>query len=184
MFSKPARRLATTREGKLDEPPSRLLILACSSTKKRSRRLLRAIDRYDGPVFRTLRIFWKEGGETPRAKDVYILSAKFGLIPGTRRIPYYDVAMNRKRASAMSQTAARALKSVVRSGSFVDGLAVMGSRYRQALQLEDCWPFMTAKGGIGYQLGSLKRWLREFGVSDDSTNSTHLRKKAKLTIPS
>ena len=42
---------------------------------------------------------------------------------------------------------------------YEDGLAVMGLRYRQVLELETIWPFSVANGGIGYQLGILKSWL-------------------------
>lgn len=141
---------------------SRLLLLACSATKKKSRRLLPAIDRYDGPAFRTLRKYWREGGKTPYPKDVYILSAKFGLIRGTKKIPYYNQMMNGRRASAIARGAGSTLKSVIKRRAFTQGLAVMGSRYRQALRLESFWPFITAKGGIGYQLGTLREWLGGF----------------------
>lgn len=159
MFSKPAQRLATTRGSRLHSPSSRLLLLACSATKRKNRRLLPAIDRYDGPAFRTLRKFWREGGQSPQPKDVYILSAKFGLIRGTKQIPHYDQVMNRSRATRLASKAGKALKSTIKKRAYEDGLAVMGLRYRQVLELETIWPFSVANGGIGYQLGILKSWL-------------------------
>lgn len=143
----------------MKSPTSRLLLLACSATKRKNRRLLPAIDRYDGPAFRTLRRFWREGGRSPQPKDVYILSARFGLIRGTKKIPDYDQVMNEDRAARLGPKAGRTLKSTIRKRAYGDGLAVMGLRYRQVLELETIWPFSVANGGIGYQLGILKSWL-------------------------
>ena len=143
----------------MKSPSSRLLVLACSATKRRIRRLLPAVDRYDGPAFRTLRKYWREGGKSPHPKDVYILSAKFGLIRGTKKIPCYDQVMDKNRAAHLSLRAGKRLKSTIERQAYKDGLAVMGFRYRQVLTLESIWPFSVANGGIGYQLGTLKGWL-------------------------
>src|SRR5713101_8060660 len=65
-----------------------LAILGCSQRKRLTSRPLQAIERYDGPIFRVLR---KHAGEPlENVVHVRILSARFGLIPGTLPIPRYD----------------------------------------------------------------------------------------------
>jgi hypothetical protein len=62
-----------------------LVILGCGERKKLTSRLLPAIDRYDGPVFRVLRKHMRE--EPQNSADTCIVSARFGLIRGTLPIP-------------------------------------------------------------------------------------------------
>src|ERR687889_181325 len=75
---------------------SRMLILACSRRKRSDERLLPAIERYDGPAFRVLRRFLREG--SANAQSVLILSAEYGLIAHNLRIAAYDRVMTPARA--------------------------------------------------------------------------------------
>ncbi|WP_373537310.1 DUF6884 domain-containing protein [Microcoleus sp.] len=68
-----------------------LLILACSQRKRSDTDSLPAIERYDGPTFRLLRRFLRKQPSAPL--EIYILSAKFGLIPSDYPIPDYDQKM-------------------------------------------------------------------------------------------
>jgi hypothetical protein len=82
-----------TAEGSSTE---RLLILACSQRKRPDEGLLPAVERYDGPTFRVLRRFLREGISEP--PDVLILSAEHGLIPQDLPIAAYDRKMTPARA--------------------------------------------------------------------------------------
>ena len=71
--------------GKKGGRVDRLLILSCSQRKAPAKGRLPAIDRYDGPAFRVLRKYLREGpAEVP---TVLILSAKYGLIESEREDP-------------------------------------------------------------------------------------------------
>ena len=56
-----------------------LLIISCSQRKVETSEPLPALERYDGPTYRTLRKAMHEG-RIPKNLDVLIISAKYGLI--------------------------------------------------------------------------------------------------------
>lgn len=75
----------------------RLLILACSATKRGEQKYLRAIERYDGPLWRTLRAVDPDG---EKAK-VAFLSAHLGFRAADTPIEIYDARMTAEMACAM-----------------------------------------------------------------------------------
>ncbi|MDH0615602.1 MULTISPECIES: hypothetical protein [unclassified Agrobacterium] len=75
----------------------RLLILACSATKRGEQKYLRAIERYDGPLWRTLRAVDPDG---EKAK-VAFLSAHLGFRAADTPIEIYDARMTAEMADAM-----------------------------------------------------------------------------------
>jgi hypothetical protein len=81
----------------------RLLILACSENKKNKPDLIPAIERYDGPMWKMLRSFTKKHTASEMKLDIYVLSAKFGLIPTTESIPWYDQVMTENRAKELQR---------------------------------------------------------------------------------
>lgn len=70
-------------------PCSRLLILACSATKRNDAGHIPAIERYDGPLWRTLRHCDPEG----RKARVGFLSARYGFRDACSPIENYDARM-------------------------------------------------------------------------------------------
>ncbi|MGI8468282.1 MAG: DUF6884 domain-containing protein, partial [Pyrinomonadaceae bacterium] len=73
---------------------NRTLILSCSQSKKIDKADLPAIQRYDGPTFRLLRRYLNRSNED---LEIYILSAKFGLIRDQTSIPYYEQKLRSDR---------------------------------------------------------------------------------------
>ena len=90
--------------GSLFAPQSKkgrqLLVLSCSSTKCPDVGDMKAVDRYLGPIFQSLK---KQG--VPDNVDVAILSAKHGLIRADTKIKDYDQLMDTNRASEFKQDA-------------------------------------------------------------------------------
>ena len=88
--------------GSLFAPQSKkgrqLLVLSCSETKCPDVGDMKAVDRYLGPVFQSLK---KQGVKDN--VDVAILSAKHGLIRSDTKIENYDELMSPKRASEFKQ---------------------------------------------------------------------------------
>lgn len=78
-------------------PSSRLLILACSTTKREGAKYMPAIERYDGPLWQTLRSVDPRG---EKAK-VAFLSAHLGFRAADTPIEMYDARMTDQMAAAM-----------------------------------------------------------------------------------
>src|SRR5713101_1178697 len=85
-----------------------LAILGCSQRKRLTSRPLQAIERYDGPIFRVLRKHARETLEN--TLHVRILSARFGLIPGTQSIPAYDRSLAHNDCSQLRTKVEKQLK--------------------------------------------------------------------------
>lgn len=78
--------------------PARLMILACSQRKRPDPGRIPAIDRYDGPLWQTLRTIDRDGANA----QVAVLSAGFGLRDARwTTLPDYDTAMTDATADAM-----------------------------------------------------------------------------------
>lgn len=138
---------------------TRLLIIACSAKKRPDAGAMPAIERYDGPWYRTLRRYRAMGGPMP---DVWILSGEFGLIHGTTPIPDYNRLMTASRAAMLDQQIRDALSRAMRPE--VDEVFICaGVVYvHTLLRHRDVFggrSVHVAPGGIGTKMGHLKRWL-------------------------
>lgn len=143
----------------------RTLIIACSATKRPDAGLLPALDRYDGPAYRTLRSNLAAAGEL----RVVILSAEFGLLEADAAIPDYDRLMTTKRAGELAGRVGRELERMNELGELGGEIFFFGgATYRAAVQVGLSLPRRSAllqrlrfsSGGIGQQLGQLKAFLR------------------------
>jgi hypothetical protein len=93
----------------LQHQPRRLLLLACTATKRADPHPIPAIERYDGPSFRTLRK-WRAANPAAAAHlDVLILSARLGLITAGVLIGDYNQRMTRVRAAELRKAVDAAL---------------------------------------------------------------------------
>src|SRR5215469_9141112 len=75
----------------------RLLILACSDTKKGGEQWMPARDRYDGPLWQTLRAV----DSSERHAQVGFVSARYGFREARDRIEAYNSRFTRESAAAM-----------------------------------------------------------------------------------
>jgi uncharacterized protein DUF6884 len=140
-----------------------LVILGCTQRKKRTSRLLPAIDRYDGPAFRVLRKHARD--EPKQSPDACILSGRFGLISGDFLIPRYDRDIGRDVSTALRTLIDKQLKQILDKIQPARLFVSVGSRY---------WPLIeeplareipmaklaVASGGIGGRASQLAHWLR------------------------
>lgn len=78
-------------------PCNRLLILACSATKRGGAERIPAIERYDGPLWRTLRHVDPDG----RKARVAFVSARYGFRDADSLIEAYDARMTEDVAACM-----------------------------------------------------------------------------------
>lgn len=75
----------------------RLLILACSATKRKDPELMPAIERYNGPLWQTLRATDPHGERA----HVAFLSAEYGFRDAQTPIARYDARLTPEKARAM-----------------------------------------------------------------------------------
>lgn len=142
----------------------RLLILACSRRKKTTPVPLPAVKRYDGPLFFVLRRFIRECPLQADLLDVYVLSARYGLIPGDFPTPTYDLMMTPMRALDLQEKVKRDFADIPHN-RYDSVCLVLGKNYLKAF--ESAMDMVSgdaetsfARGTIGKQSGHLKGWLR------------------------
>ena len=140
----------------------RLLLLGCSQKKVAKCGRLPAFQRYDGPAYRVFRKFLRDDPDAGPPLNLYILSAKYGLISGDILIPDYDLQMTTERAEQLRSAAQRSLALILSLHSYDEIFVVMGKVYREVIsELLPDIPVTFAEGGIGEKSAALYRWLRE-----------------------
>ena len=101
---------------KVHSQSQHLLIISCTRRKSLDVGLIPAIARYDGPTFRVLRRFLLQ--QPFNCLDIYILSAKFGLIFHQELIPYYDQKMTKKRAEELHPKVILQIERIISHNSY------------------------------------------------------------------
>ena len=86
-----------------------LLILGCSQAKREDEGLLPALDRYNGPLYQSLRKFLRDNQWPPNV-SIAVLSAKYGLFGILKGIENYDMKMNSATASKKASECSRILE--------------------------------------------------------------------------
>jgi hypothetical protein len=142
----------------------RLLILSCSQRKITVTGRVPAIDRYDGPAFRVLRKYLRES--PPHAPTVLILSARYGLIPSARKIPWYDQRLSKAAAGKLRPRVLRVARRALGSRPWTAVGVCAGKEYQAVLAgLPDLAPAGVRvdllAGGLGKRLAALRAWLRQ-----------------------
>jgi len=134
-----------------------LLIIACSATKKQTNVPLPTLELYDGPAYRILRKRLDGVGTRP---EIWILSAKHGLIEACCPLLPYDVKMDRERIQELRPEIELFLERFAPPGKFRRILIWAGKQYLLALPSS----FLTraevdiVQGPIGHKLSVLKGW--------------------------
>ncbi|MGH2487693.1 MAG: DUF6884 domain-containing protein [Ktedonobacterales bacterium] len=139
----------------------RLLLLACSKRKRPDFGKIPAIERYDGPAFRMLRKFANAHPEgTP---EVYVLSARYGLIPGDTPISAYECQMTSGRARELQAQVEADVAALDMSRRYRQVFILAGAVYRHAIPLNHVPPqrLTVATGSPGVRLAQLKSWLHQ-----------------------
>lgn len=141
----------------------RLLVLACSATKRAATGPMQARNLYDGVAYRLIRKLQREG-HFPGDVDIVILSAEHGIIEPAKRIRTYDRKMTKNRAEELSGSCIDQLRRITSDTRYREVFVCMGSVYRSAIEPYAAWKpegttCRVAKGRIGEQLSKLKKWL-------------------------
>jgi hypothetical protein len=154
----------------------RLLILACSASKRSDDGLLSARKRYDGPLWRTLRAADPTGA---RATTLFF-SAQYGLRTAAAPIPLYDARLTphlarsiitEMNASAKADLGDEIVALVKAAGAPFADVAIVGGRlYLSVMQPHACLlqqkgvidasaRIIVINGSIGRMRAALRAWL-------------------------
>jgi hypothetical protein len=174
-----------THEAKISSN-SRLLFLSCSQSKRPTKGALPALERYDGPAFRVMNKFLRVHPSKKQSLDVYILSAKFGLISDSKRIPNYDLRMTQQRVEELQQPTLSELEQILNGKQYQEFFISMGKDYLRVL---DGYKSLTsadldvtvAQGSMGCKLAKLRNWLHA-NISKPGSNHTKIAKQGKASL--
>jgi hypothetical protein len=144
----------------------RLLILACSARKRTTPDYLPAIDRYDGSLWRVVRRYGTEHPLFAHDLDIYALSAKYGLIPATQPIPWYEQKMTTSLALGLRPEVRETLWALFIQQSYASLCFGLSRLYRQALEgweevVPSSVPVTHTDGPIGMKQAQLRAWLHD-----------------------
>ena len=149
----------------MQHQPRRLLLLACTSTKRADLHPIPAIQRYDGPSFRMLRKWRAANAAAAVHLDILILSARLGLIAADALISDYNERMTRARAAELREAVDTALThTLAQRELYAATLVHLGQDYLPAigqamLATPACGFVSFTTGGIGVRLSQIKAWL-------------------------
>jgi hypothetical protein len=143
---------------------NRLLILACSERKKGTLDPIPAIERYDGPLWKVLRNFLRDQPLSAAKTDIYVLSAEFGLIPGTHLIPWYNRVMTATRADELRTSVLDQFRLLM-DQDYCQVCLGLSQLYLRAMR---GWEYMSPSevsvtvtdGSMATKQGQLRAWLR------------------------
>lgn len=161
----------------------KLLIVACSKSKRADANSLPAIHRYDGPVFRLLRRFLQE--QPDETLDIYILSAKFGLISSDDLIPNYDERITKTKAHQLQPEVIAEFTAILNAAQYEKLCICVGRDYFLALDQYDILipsrlAVRIATGSIGKKLAILHDWL--YGKPSTLSTKEVITPKGKASL--
>jgi cytoplasmic iron level regulating protein YaaA (DUF328/UPF0246 family) len=104
------------------------------STRCDNSELIPAIDRYQGNIYKIIKKARREG-YWPQDTDVFIVSAKYGLISEHTLIELYDLKMTGDRAVELQVEVSRALDKLLRERHFDNIFIKMSKVYMQSIAL-------------------------------------------------
>ena len=164
----------------------RLLILSCSQRKHSTQGLLPALQRYDGPAYRVMNKFMRVHPSEMTSLDVYILSAKFGLISACKPIPNYDRRMTLQRAKELQPRTQPELKRILSGRQYDELFISMGKAYRQVLVgykllIPADFKVIVSTGIMGRKLAELRNWLYE-GVAESLDSQMKVIQQGKAYL--
>lgn len=164
----------------------RLLILSCSQRKRSNRGLLPALERYDGPAYRVLNKFLQVHPSEKQSLDLYILSARFGLISDSKQIPNYDRRMTPQRVEELQQPTLSELEKILNRKQYQEFFISMGKDYLRVLNgykslTSTNLNVTVSEGSMGCKLAELRDWLHK-NVSVPPGNYIKVAKQDKASL--
>ena len=147
---------------------SKLLIIPCSQRKKITDFPTSAINVYDGPFYRLLRKNILEF-DNNNGLDIYIISAKYGLIDPLHEIQTYDQKMDDEQAKRLKPKIRESLLKIIKNKTYSEIFINTGKSYSLALdgfhglvkRHSPSTQFTMGQGKIGQRLHDMKVWIND-----------------------
>jgi cytoplasmic iron level regulating protein YaaA (DUF328/UPF0246 family) len=138
-----------------------MLLIACSNSKKWDIEIPHpAFEVYDGVFYRVIKKAFSNRPEIQNRLIIYILSAKFNVIPANQRILPYDLKMLPSIAWEQRNTNTNLLKKYIAVEEPSELVVVMGKTYRDSVNWDSISiPVTFLTGSIGIMQSKLKKWL-------------------------
>jgi hypothetical protein len=143
-----------------------LIAIACSGRKLATLGEMPAIDRYNGPMWQTLRAALAECKAKP---EVWVLSARYGFIIADTRIVDYNQVLNERLADKIARRPEYEPQMFAPAVERADAVMFAGGRLYRETMWKACGqlPATSAakisetRGGIGEQRAQLRAWIME-----------------------
>lgn len=132
-----------------------LIIISCSSRKKKVKGSVKAWDLYDGVIYRVL----KKNKIDFKKFDVRIISAKYGFLKPSDKINYYDQMMNKKQADELRNEITKQFKRLLKKYNTV--YVCLGKVYLSAINIDllKNRKIITIEGPIGIKMQEIKKMV-------------------------
>jgi hypothetical protein len=161
----------------------RIVITSCSQRKKSDKHLLPAIERYDGPNFRLLRKYLSQSTDK---LDIYVLSAKFGLLAYTTEIPFYEQKLSNQQFHELTEISRlQANQFFTETEKPKEVFVNLGSSYLQVFEptlekLAQTNSLTFTSGSSGKRLAEMHDWL--YGANSPLRNERAETKSEEVFI--
>ena len=153
-----------------------LLIISCSNRKNNAHSLLPAIELYDGPGYRVLR---KRLNGTNKSPEIWVLSAKHGLLWSDSHIYSYNERLTPKKVADLKENIEVFIKRWAPEGKYKNIFIWAGRDYLNILPQEflELPNVRIATGAIGQKLHLLKQWCVVWQGSGNEYKHTNIKPK-------
>ena len=150
---------------------SSLLLQACSKTKRETETPTKAMDVYNGYYFKIIKKAIHEGCFDD-CIDIYILSAKYGVVDPTDEITTYDYKMDQDRAKQLNEEVVSKIEKEFNKKDYQYLIINLGQPYQEAVSgIENRinGEIVRLSGGLGERGAELKQLIRDAPVTSAET---------------
>jgi hypothetical protein len=137
-----------------------LICMACSQVKRPDQAAMPAIERYDGPLWQTLRMALRDLPERPA---IWVLSARFGFFPASTNILNYEQFLTPSLAEKIARLPQYEPQIFANAVEGADRVLFAGGQLYRATMFRAARPRVdiaeTDGKGIGYQRQQLREWI-------------------------
>ncbi|MBO8172415.1 MAG: peroxide stress protein YaaA [Bacillaceae bacterium] len=139
-----------------------LLLISCSQKKTELKRG-NALDVYNGPYYQIIKKLKREN-KFPKTLDLYILSAKYGIIKESDTIDNYDQKMTLQRGKELYTKNLNRLEKILQNNNYNNFFVNLGKLYLESISpFDQLVPKSTnviiCEGQIGERMSQMKNWI-------------------------
>jgi cytoplasmic iron level regulating protein YaaA (DUF328/UPF0246 family) len=141
------------------------MLVSCSATKSSDAELVAAIERYQGTIYKVIKKARRERYWSSNI-DLFIVSARYGLISEYELIEFYEQKMTKDRAMSLQFVVGEVLDNLLDENCYSRIFINLGKNYVLSVQESnrlnlayEARIVQVASGGIGMRLNQTKTWI-------------------------